>query len=81
MWVQRPQVEPPSSEAIDYNPVRPHPSDWDLFGRDGMWLGTVRTPARFRVMDVGADYVAGVANDELDVETVQIWGLRLGSRR
>lgn len=77
LWVQRPQVEPPWSEAIDYNPVRPHPSDWDLFDADGVWLGTLTLPARFRVMDVGTDYVAGVAKDDLDVEKVQVWGLRL----
>ena len=77
LWVQRPQVEPPWTEAIDYNPVRPHPSDWDLFDGDGVWLGTVTVPARFRLMDVGADYLAGVAKDDLDVEKVQVWDLRL----
>lgn len=77
LWVQRPQVEPPWSEAIDYNPVRPHPSHWDLFDPDGAWLGTLTVPARFRVMDVGVDYVAGVAKDDLDVEKIQVWGLRL----
>lgn len=76
LWVQRPQIEPPWSEAIDYNPVRPYPSDWDIFSRDGRWLGTVTVPARFRVMDVTNEHVAGVAKDGLNVERVQIWRVR-----
>jgi len=76
LWVQRPQIEPPWSEAIDYNPVRPHPSEWDIFSDDGRWLATVTVPGRFRVMDVRDGVVAGVAKDELDVERVQVWRLQ-----
>ncbi len=75
LWVERPQTEPPWSESIDYNRVPAHPGEWDLFAADGAWLGSVRVPARFRVMDIGPDYVAGVSKDALDVERVQVWDL------
>ena len=75
LWVERPQTEPPWSEGIDYNPVPAYPGKWDLFATDGAWLTYVAVPARFRVMDIGSDYVAGVAKNELDVERVQVWEL------
>jgi len=77
VWVRRAQVEPPWSQAIDYTPVRPHPTEWDVFDADGIWLTTVTLPARFRLMDVASEYAAGVAKDDVGVETVQVWGLRL----
>lgn len=73
LWVERPQTEPPWSEAIDYSPVPPHAGTWDLFGPDGAWLATVQLPPRFRLMWAGEGRVAGVARDELDVESVQVW--------
>jgi hypothetical protein len=75
IWVERPQTQPPWSEAMDYSPVRPHPSEWDVFSPDGVWLGTIRLPARFRLTSVGRDRVAGVAKDEFDVERVEVWDL------
>ena len=75
LWVERPQTEPPWSEEIDYAAVPPHPGIWDVFGEDGAWLTTVHLPARFRLMSVGEDRVAGVAKDDLDVESVQVWRL------
>ena len=76
LWVERPQTEPPWSEAIDYAPVPPHPSLWDVFSPEGAWLSTVEYPARFRVLEIGDSYVIGVARDDLDVEAVQVWGLK-----
>ncbi len=72
LWVERPQTQPPWSEGFD---VPPHPGVWDLFGEDGTWLTTVHLPARFRLMWAGGDRVAGVAKDDLDVESVQVWRL------
>lgn len=76
LWVQRPQTEPPWEEAMDYTPVPPHESTWDVFAPDGTWIGTLALPARFRVMDIGGSHVAGVRKDGLDVESVQVWELR-----
>ena len=75
LWVNRPQTEPPWSEAVDYSPVPPHPSTWDVMSPEGEWLSTVVLPARFRVLEIGEDYVAGVARNDMDVESVAIWGL------
>jgi len=50
----------------------PEPRDWEVFGPDDAWLGSVRLPARFNVLDIGRDYVLGVFRDDLDVERVQM---------
>ena len=47
----------------------------DVFGPDGVYLGTVKLPHDIDVMEIGADYVLGVARDELGVEYVQVYGL------
>ena len=49
---------------------------WGVFDPDGRWLGTVQMPPGLRVMSIGRDYVAGVALDADDVESVQIYPLR-----
>lgn len=76
VWVERPQTEPPWSEAIEYSSVRPHPAEWDVFSSEGVWVGTITVPARFRLTSVGADRVVGVAKDDFDVERIEVWGLR-----
>lgn len=58
-WVQRPHA--PDTEA-----------PWDVFDAEGRFLGTVTTPAGFRVTQVGADFVAGTWNDELEVPHVRV---------
>lgn len=75
LWVERPQTEPPYSEAIDYASVPAHVSTWDVISKAGEWLTTVILPARFRVLEIGDDYVAGVAKDDLDVESILVLGL------
>ncbi len=59
-----------------FNPSPSRPRRWTVFSRDGVWLGEVEMPARFVVMDIGEDYVAGVMRDELDVEYVHVYALR-----
>jgi hypothetical protein len=51
------------------------PASWTVFDPEGRMLGTVATPARFRVFDVGADYVLGVWRDDVDVEHVRMYSL------
>ncbi|MEW5927216.1 MAG: 6-bladed beta-propeller [Gemmatimonadota bacterium] len=48
---------------------------WTVFDPEGRMLGTVATPARFRVFDVGTDYVLGVWRDDMDVEHVRMYSL------
>ncbi len=54
------------------------PVDWEVFAAEGRWLGTVRTPARFTVFQIGSDYILGVLRDELEVEHVQLLRLTRG---
>lgn len=76
LWVERTRTEPPWQLMPGFNPVPATEAQWDLFASDGVWLGTVSTPPRFRVMDIGRNYIAGVAKDSLDVETIAVWELR-----
>ena len=56
---------------------------WTAFRSDGVMLGTVALPSRFRVLEFGRDHVLGVRRDELDVQRVELYALRSagGSRR
>jgi len=56
------------------------PRRWEVFDPDGAWLGTLETPARFAVFEIGRDYVLGRRSDELDVEHVQVLRLTRGAR-
>ncbi|MGD2215342.1 MAG: 6-bladed beta-propeller [Gemmatimonadales bacterium] len=48
---------------------------WTVFAPDGTMLGVVETPPRFRVFQIGSDFVLGRWWDELDVEHVRIYEL------
>ena len=52
------------------------PTDWEVFSSQGEWLGTVRLPPRFRVYEIGPDYVLGRRLSDLDVEHVQVLRLK-----
>ncbi len=49
---------------------------WSVFDPDGRYLGELTTPARFRVFEIGDDYVLGVWRDDLDVEYLRRYQLR-----
>ena len=63
LWVQSFEI-PGASERT-----------WSAFTADGVWLGDVAFPDRFRPLEIGDDYVIGRFGDDLDVEHVQIWEL------
>jgi hypothetical protein len=48
------------------------PKKWEVFSADGEWLGSVRSPPRFTMFEIGTDYVLGNFRDDLDVEHVQV---------
>ena len=48
---------------------------WSVFDLEGRWLGLVTGPERLRVMDIGADYVLGIATDDMDVEQARMYRL------
>lgn len=57
------------------SPADRHPPRWTIFAPDGQMLGTVETPDRFDIHEIGRDYVLGVWIDEFDVQYVRLYGL------
>jgi hypothetical protein len=53
-------------------------SRWGVFSEDGAFLGHVEMPASLTVHQIGADWVIGVATDDLDVERVGLYRLDRG---
>jgi hypothetical protein len=53
-------------------------TQWMILGVDGNAVATMETPARFRVMQAGDDWLLGVAHDEDDVEEVQLLRFNAG---
>jgi sugar lactone lactonase YvrE len=50
----------------------PGESRWDVFQPDGLWLGTITMPPRFVPLEIGGDYVLGLARDADDIEQVRL---------
>jgi hypothetical protein len=57
-----------------FPPEGPSP-EWTVFSVDGAWLGSLEMPEGFDPLEVGEDYLLGVWRDELDVESVRVYGL------
>jgi len=53
-------------------------SSWAVFDSEGVWLGAVEFPGRFRPTQVLEDRVFGVWRDELEVEYARIYLLTRG---
>ena len=56
------------------------PRSWEVFSPAGEWLGSILTPARFELFEIGPDYLLGVFRDELDLEHVQLFQLARGGQ-
>ena len=48
---------------------------WNVFGSEGMQIAEVSTPPGLHVYEIGANYVLGKWQDELDIEHVQLYDL------
>jgi hypothetical protein len=57
----------------------PLPTDefqgWWVFDPVGQLVELVRIPANLEVLEIGAEYVLGLARDDLDVERIELWPL------
>jgi hypothetical protein len=51
-------------------------SEWAVFSPSGEWLGQVRMPDGLQVLEIGADYIIGIAVDNLGVNYVRQYELR-----
>lgn len=58
-----------------YNVGPDAPNEWSVFDSTGVWLGAVELPPGLQVYEIGADYVLGKVEDELDVEHVVVYQL------
>ena len=76
LWAQRFDYH---SAFLTPGPVRTQTmsvaSTWDVLDPEGRWLCTVQLPARFTPLEIGSDYVAGLARDEDEVEQVRVYRL------
>ena len=52
------------------------PKVFDVFGRDGRWLGEISLPPRFLLHEIGEDYLIGVQLDEDDAHSLVVYRLR-----
>jgi hypothetical protein len=66
---------------VERHPAPGEGTPWDVFDADGRLLGTVTTPAGLRVTQIGADFVAGVWTDEMDVAHVRVHRIRKPAAR
>ncbi len=55
--------------------VLEEPPVWLVLSPEGHWLGSVAVPPGGRISEIGEDYVLGTWRDEMDVETVRMYGL------
>jgi len=60
----------------------PHPpgklyqsSHWSVFDSNGRWVATARGPGRFKVLQIGPDWVLGTETGTDDVEHVRLYAL------
>ena len=58
-------------ESTDDFPMRL----WTVFDPEGRVLGFFETPKDWRIHEIGEDYILVGVQDELGVETVQVWPL------
>lgn len=77
LWVQRYDYR---SVFRTPGPVRTQTmtvaSRWDVVDTNGRWITTVDLPERFTPVEIGGDYVAGLARDREEVEQVRVYRLR-----
>ena len=57
------------------SPADRHPRRWTIFDPTGQMLGTIETPDRFTIFEIGEDYVLGRWIDNFDIEYVRLYGL------
>ncbi len=48
---------------------------WQVLSPDGVFLGVVETPPRFRIFEIGSDYLLGRWADDMDVEHIRMYEL------
>lgn len=80
-----PETLPPYDQVVadtegnlwiaDYRTDRSNGATWRVLSADGVFLGTVRTPAQYEVFQIGSDFILGSWTDELGVEHIRMYAL------
>jgi hypothetical protein len=60
----------------DYAPYPEDPVLWRVFDGGGRLVVALQVPERFRIFDIGTDWILGVWRDDLDVERIRSYHLR-----
>ncbi len=73
LWVGPPSTA--DSRPFVTNVVPSTPTTWRVFRPNGSPVATVSLPARFRLVEAGGDYVAGITADSDGAEVVLVYRL------
>lgn len=65
--------------VLEYRTPWDERSSWHVFDPDGVFVGRVDLPEGSAWLDAGGDWILLRLEDELDVETVALFGLRRGA--
>jgi hypothetical protein len=76
LWALEPVPPKDVPRNSRFHDTTARPQEWSVFDPTGRWLGQVKTPGNFWVFDIGADYIAGLWRDDLDVEHVRVYALQ-----
>jgi hypothetical protein len=55
--------------------IESDPSPWVVIDEAGRLLGTVMTPAGLEILEIGRDYILGIAHDEFTVQYIRRYPL------
>jgi hypothetical protein len=54
---------------------------WTVFSSEGVLLGAMTLPDRFKVLEIGVDEILGIWRDELDAEVIRVYRILKGNTR
>lgn len=57
------------------SPVPDKPTKWSVYSVNGDWMSDITLPKRFRLLEAGANYVAGILKDDDDIESVIVYSI------
>jgi hypothetical protein len=77
LWVQRVRTAADVGEGVEFNPQDMGSPQFDVFDRNGRYLGVVTLPDRFNPSRIIGDRIYGIWRDELDVQYVKVLKITL----
>jgi hypothetical protein len=71
-------MSPEEREGLDLQSGGSGSPDWDVFDRDGRYLGVITMPPRFQPVEFLGDRIYGIQQDDLDVQYIVVLGVVKG---